>query len=513
MRVQTKLYKLLLAGIFVAFTAGSLFAQDETEAEPAGEDESGDESKSRFNKWSAAFHFGHAVPYTDIRQYDYYPVFKYKNENRYGLGASLNYNLNNAIMLQARFIYASLQGVRRGAQVPPGSGNYAGGVYFNTSVLNYGLNVVFNVTNVSFAPKGAGKQRKVGAYIFLGHGLVAFRAQAYKLLSDKPLIDYKAGHSGYKDEKTKELIWVYEANNPFGFGLKYKISKKIDLGLEINMNRVNSDKLDGFVTGSSGDYWWYSCLMVTYKFGKAGEGAEHIDWINPIEVMYADIQANRERIDELTKDKDNDGVADMFDKDSNTPEGVKVDGGGVSLDSDRDGVADTDDEDPFTDIGATVDERGKAIDSDGDGVPDNRDLEANTEKGALVNFQGTTITAKGKKVGTTTIGGDAAFFPSVYFNLNSSGVKYANYDRLATIARALKSNEGLSLTLTGHTDKTGPEEYNMKLGERRAQAVKDHLVKHYGIDGARLSVESKGETESLAEGLSHVNRRVDATPQ
>ncbi|AEV31383.1 thrombospondin type 3 repeat-containing protein [Owenweeksia hongkongensis DSM 17368] len=101
-----------------------------------------------------------------------------------------------------------------------------------------------------------------------------------------------------------------------------------------------------------------------------------------------------DRLAVLNRDTDNDGVPDFYDKDSETPEGVAVDGSGKALDVDGDGIPDFMDEDPFTSRSATVDANGRAIDSDADGVPDYMDHEPNTPKGTKVNFKGVSIPSK-----------------------------------------------------------------------------------------------------------------------
>jgi outer membrane protein OmpA-like peptidoglycan-associated protein len=82
-------------------------------------------------------------------------------------------------------------------------------------------------------------------------------------------------------------------------------------------------------------------------------------------------------------------------------------------------------------------------------------------------------------------------------------------DRLLIVARMLKNNESLKLKIVGNTDATAGEEYNQKLGMKRAESVKDHLVKIYGIDAARLTTESRGEKEQFAKDIRSMNRRVD----
>jgi OOP family OmpA-OmpF porin len=223
----------------------------------------------------------------------------------------------------------------------------------------------------------------------------------------------------------------------------------------------------------------------------------------------ADLQAN---VDGLAKDADGDGVSDIFDKEENTPADLSVDGSGRALDTDGDGVPDYLDSDPFTNKGARVDENGKELDSDKDGVVDSQDLEPNTAEGALVNFQGKTInmeTAGGSSSSSTNISGG---LPSIYFKVNSARIDYwSSYDRLAEVAQLMKGDKNIKVKVVGHTDKTGTEDYNSTLGQKRAEAAVDHLVKIYGIDAGRFSIESDGKTNplSVSDEALNVNRRVD----
>jgi len=73
----------------------------------------------------------------------------------------------------------------------------------------------------------------------------------------------------------------------------------------------------------------------------------------------------------------------------------------------------------------------------------------------------------------------------------------------------LQANPSLKIKITGNCDIRGNENGNLKLGQRLAENVKNHLVKEYGIDASRLSTESKGEKEPMATSLNPMNRRVD----
>jgi len=60
----------------------------------------------------------------------------------------------------------------------------------------------------------------------------------------------------------------------------------------------------------------------------------------------------------------------------------------------------------------------------------------------------------------------------------------------------MKDNPNFSITITGYCDPRGTDEYNMALGERRANSVSDYLVNH-GVSSARISTVSMGENALL----------------
>ena len=72
------------------------------------------------------------------------------------------------------------------------------------------------------------------------------------------------------------------------------------------------------------------------------------------------------------------------------------------------------------------------------------------------------------------------------------------------------------MTATGHTDKSGPDSYNMALSLRRANTVKDALVRE-GVPATAISVIGKGETQPLVQTADGVrepqNRRVEIVIQ
>jgi peptidoglycan-associated lipoprotein len=99
----------------------------------------------------------------------------------------------------------------------------------------------------------------------------------------------------------------------------------------------------------------------------------------------------------------------------------------------------------------------------------------------------------------------------VYFEFNQAGLDAENRAALSRISNLLQTPAGayLSILAEGHTDAVGSEEYNLALGERRAQIVKEYLAQS-GANDSDLSTISFGE-EKLAVGSLEKepkNRRV-----
>jgi len=92
-------------------------------------------------------------------------------------------------------------------------------------------------------------------------------------------------------------------------------------------------------------------------------------------------------------------------------------------------------------------------------------------------------------------------------NLNPSVVK-----DVGILAKILKDNSSLKIRVEGHCDERGTREYNLALGERRAQTVSDLLIIN-GIASKRITTVSYGEERPVANGLNEdawsKNRRVE----
>ena len=87
----------------------------------------------------------------------------------------------------------------------------------------------------------------------------------------------------------------------------------------------------------------------------------------------------------------------------------------------------------------------------------------------------------------------------VFFATNESVLTTASRDTLRKQAEWLRKNSKINVVLEGHADERGTREYNLALGERRANSAKDYLMT-YGISANRISVISYGKERPVDSG-------------
>ncbi|UZD20952.1 OmpA family protein [Algoriphagus halophytocola] len=208
--------------------------------------------------------------------------------------------------------------------------------------------------------------------------------------------------------------------------------------------------------------WWTGTVGLQFYLGK---NEEHADWY-----VAADKYATKEElatqingIKDMLKDSDGDGVPDYLDKEPNTPAGARVDSAGMTMDSDGDGTPDHMDKCPFMPGPAST-----------DGCP------VEEVKEQLDFFK--------KAINDGYVNVYYAFDSAKPLGYSASAANY--------VSNFLKKNPGVSVEVKGYADELGPEDYNMKLSERRAKAVYDLLVAS-GVDASRLSYKGYGEDTSV----------------
>lgn len=102
--------------------------------------------------------------------------------------------------------------------------------------------------------------------------------------------------------------------------------------------------------------------------------------------------------------------------------------------------------------------------------------------------------------------------PVLYFDLNSVTLTDETMQSLDWTVSKMLHYDRYNISLTGHSDQTGDTKDNLKLSEKRANAIRDYLVDK-GIDEQRIEVAFKGDSEPVCseeEMCNELNRRVEA---
>lgn len=103
-------------------------------------------------------------------------------------------------------------------------------------------------------------------------------------------------------------------------------------------------------------------------------------------------------------------------------------------------------------------------------------------------------------VGTDTVGELSKGVPDrVFFATNESILTTMSRDTLRKQATWLRENSNVNVVVEGHADERGTREYNLALGERRANAAKDYLMT-YGVSADRISIISYGKERPVDSG-------------
>lgn len=107
---------------------------------------------------------------------------------------------------------------------------------------------------------------------------------------------------------------------------------------------------------------------------------------------------------------------------------------------------------------------------------------------------------------------DAFVSTKIYFAFDDASLSEQARNRLRKKAQWLRKNSEPTVIIEGHCDERGTDEYNLALGSRRAESVKDYLV-NAGVNPARLITISYGEEQPAVEGQNPEawakNRRVE----
>jgi len=100
---------------------------------------------------------------------------------------------------------------------------------------------------------------------------------------------------------------------------------------------------------------------------------------------------------------------------------------------------------------------------------------------------------------------------TVYFDFDKTNLTSKSLQTLKSVVDALNDNSQLNIVLSGHADERGTREYNLALGQRRADTVSQYLILN-GVESNRIITKSYGEERPIANGQDEAsyakNRRV-----
>ncbi|KPK01339.1 MAG: hypothetical protein AMK71_05950 [Nitrospira bacterium SG8_35_4] len=266
----------------------------------------------------------------------------------------------------------------------------------------------------------------------------------------------------------------------YGAGLKFLVTDR--LGMRADLRHIIAlDDTDNNVMYTVG---------LTYLFGKKeqlpppprdSDGDGVTDDLDKCPGTPAGVAVDA---DGCPKDSDGDGVPDYLDKCPDTPAGVAVDSDGCPKDSDGDGVPDYLDKCPDTPAGVAVDSDGCPKDSDGDGVPDYLDKCPDTPAGVAVDATGCPVVIEKEPIALN----------SIYFEFDRATLTQEAVETLNSNMRIIRENPEINVRIEGHSCAHGPDDYNLRLSERRANAIKEYFVNEGGIAEQRLRTIAYGET-------------------
>ena len=425
--------------------SSGLFAQEST---PETTDRF---SKKDFRTWSIGLHGGMLTPHTIFRGKN--NDFSTPTEN-WGYGGYIKKQIIPSFGIQADFLAGNVEGLR--ATTPSTTAN-TGTEIANSRFKSHvewaaSLSGNFTIANLSMNQK----RSVISPYLTGGIGYMS---------SNSETTNVPGGGKGYTED------WFV----PVGAGIKFGITKAVNLDLGYTVNFVKDDNFDGYVSGNRNDNFSYAHAGIEIALGKKGasqlanysavaalreaSAAESAELRRALSTQEQNAARDREALMQELADDDNDGVANKYDKCPNTAAGTVVDGSGCPL-----------------------------------------------KTPAQVVRERVIVTEADRKVVDEAI-------KNLEFDLGKATIRSKSFSTLDKVA-ALLVEKNFSLKLAGHTDNTGSMALNLRLSKERAESVKAYLVSK-GANASRIEATGYGPNQPIASNATaegrQQNRRVEFT--
>ncbi|MDO9376801.1 MAG: outer membrane beta-barrel protein [Ferruginibacter sp.] len=375
-----------------------------------------------------------------------------------GYGANLRYQFNHWFAVQADFLRGSLKGNQ---DEPYGTGQPVTErtvTSFKTDLKYAGsLSGQLTLGNINWLRE----KNRIVPYLSAGLGIAGYSPKIVRRGSTTEV--------DYADETIKELFV------PVGVGAKINLSSLINLDLGYRMQFVDGDNFDGSaywaanpdvaVSTTKKDKFSYGFVGLEFALGNQSKPQLLFD--NPAARMNSSIQTQIDTIKQdilgIKTDTDGDGVADMFDKEPNTPAGSPVDSHGVTRDTDNDGVPDWKDKQMIT--------PSECQPVDADGVGKCPEPACCTTLDSLMR--------------SGTFGNNC---PTDYPSLSLKGTSLSADVKamLSSVASKLKDSPNCTITITAYP---GASKAQQSLADRKLTAVKNYLVETLGVSEDRITTD------------------------
>jgi OOP family OmpA-OmpF porin len=479
--------------LYVAFICLSLlslntFAQNRTYEGP-----------NKMNTWSITGYGGITKFFGDLTEYN---GFKRGDNEKFtgAWGLSINKQLSPIFGVQIVGYNGRLQGSKEG-HISSLSNDVYNATFNSPSFVQVSLDGTANISRLLFGYKKL-RRWKVDAH--LGAGIIYYHTDVdyinvtkgggQQSFSTNTDASSKTAGKWERNGSTYTREWVV----PTGLTVHYELTPRFDIGIDYTHNFVNTEKLDATVGGlsdystqqgiwtfakgdSRNDAYGIASIALTYKLGKnavmakkgkydAASGRYHLRWANPQSLIPIPYNPTMDDADSIAKanmpkpvdprlytDSDGDGVADLFDKEPNTPAGSVVSGGGVAMDLDK-------------------------IIRDA--------IKNNLPKDEC-----------------------EALFSNIEFDTDKAIIRNPSKETLSKVVELLNMRTNCRIVLVGHTDARASDAYNVSLSRRRVDAAKRFLIRAGLTDPSRIIVEHYGEYRPIAENTTveglQSNRRVE----
>lgn len=204
--------------------------------------------KSSFvSYWQIQGDAGTSLFFGDIKQYQWWPVTNYENEWRFAVGLQLNKQISPVFGIRGQGLYGRLAGTRR-----------VWNKHFDNDYLEFNLNTTININNLFARYRN---DRFLNAYIIFGLGLTNYNTRVYELGTNKLIQSVGEGNGKGFGGRTLEGIMLG------GLGLDFRLGDRVSLNLETANRAMNSDMLDGHISGFKYDVYNVTTVGIAYKFG------------------------------------------------------------------------------------------------------------------------------------------------------------------------------------------------------------------------------------------------------